>query len=268
MQSTNLREDFPLNSNDSGPDSAPNPSVLDGLRRQIRAIERNGVETEQEETVSLGAREIDDALPWQGLPITGLHEVAGDASALGFCAALLGRLAETRPGAPILWCQKGYDLCAQGLMDFGLDPNLLIIAHGHNDTDILWAMEEGLRCSSLAAVVGRTYAVPPVAGRRLQLAAETHKTTGFLLRPQEKYAPTSAAMSRWHVIAAPSSPITTPTELPGIGAPQWHVALQRCRLAKPQSWQVEWCDETRDLAVVADLRNRPAEAAPLQAIAS
>lgn len=249
------------------PAERPDLGFLDDLRRQIRAIERGAPVSVEEETVSLGAAEIDAALPWQGLPVSGLHEIAGDAAALGFSAALLARLATGRPGAPVLWCQPGRDLSGHGLAAFGLDPSRLIVVHARNDNDILWAMEEGLRCCSLAAVLGRVKSVPPIAGRRLQLAAETNKTTGFLLRPQEKYTPTSAAMTRWHVLAAPSSSINLPSDLPGIGAPQWQVALQRCRLAKPQSWQVEWCDETRDLTVVADIRNRQAEPEPLRAIA-
>ena len=219
-------------------------------------MERGVAVSEEEPTISFGAPEIDAALPWNGLPVSGLHEIAGDAAALGFTAMLLARLAETRPDAPILWCQRGGDLYGHGLLPFGLDPNRLIIAHGNNDNDILWAMEEGLRCSGLAAVFGRAHSVPPIAGRRLQLAAETHKSAGFLFRPQQKYAPTNAALTRWHVVSAPSSPLEYPAELPGLGAPQWQVALQRCRLAKPQSWQVEWCDETRDLCVVADLCDR------------
>lgn len=236
--------------------SPPSSSILETLQHEIGAIERGIAIGEEEQVISLGTAEIDAALPWNGLPINGLHEITGDVAALGFTTMLLARLADTRPEAPILWCQRSYDLYGHGLLPFGLDPNRLIFVHGDNDNDILWAMEEGLRCSGLAAVIGRMRAVPPVAGRRLQLATKTHKTVGFLLRTQKKYAPTNSALTRWHVVSAPSSSLEFPAELPGLGAPQWQVALQRCRLAKPQNWQVKWCDETRDLCVVADVCDR------------
>ena len=272
----------------------PDPGVLQDLRNQIQAIERhatpkslrtgqdNGDQSAADafapavvpqDAVSLGAPEIDAALPWNGFPTRGLHEVFGDAAAHGFSAALLARLAGTRGGsAPILWCQQGRDLCGQGLMAYGIDPNRVIIVHGKNDTDILWAMEEGLRSACLSAVIGQLYRVPPIAGRRLQLAAEENGTTGLLLRATpgktQTQAPTAAALTRWRVLSAPS---ITPAQglglaQRGLGKPNWHLELQRCRLCaaegkqlesagRPQSWQVEWCDETGDLSVAPGLRD-------------
>jgi protein ImuA len=261
----------------------PNPVVLDSLRSQIRHLERGGelsqiLSVESEPTVSLGAPEIDEALPWGGLPITGLHEIFGDTAAVGFSAALIHKLVKGSD-APILWCQHGRDLCGHGLAEFGIDPDRLILVEGKSDTDILWAMEEGLRSSGIAAVVGKPYKIPPIAGRRLQLAAEENNVPGLLVRPQQtrdrtnqqSVTPTSAALTRWHVTAAPS---ITPASGFGLGAPQWNLELQRYRysalnLQKQQnkqriagrvtSWQVEWCHETGDLSVVADLCNRSAQ---------
>jgi protein ImuA len=265
--------------------SRPNPALLDGLRNRIRAIERTGggivsptFDSDLDShlvgdmpVISLGALEIDEALPWHGLPRTGLHEVFGDAAALGFSAALLARLAEVHidegRGAPILWCQQGRDLYGRGLADYGIDPDRVILVHGKNDTEILWAMEEGLRSPGLAAVIGKLHKVPPIAGRRLQLAAEENGVAGLLLRatgyagPQ---APTGAALTRWRATSAPS---ITPASGLGLGPPQWNLELQRCRLSaaspkqlenagRPRLWRVEWCHETGDLSVVASLRDR------------
>ncbi len=252
----------------------PDKSVLEALRRQIHALEYSpDASAEGPATISLGAAEIDDALPWNGLPARGLHEVFGDTAALGFCAVLLARLSEVHPQGPILWCQQGRDLYGQGLAEFGIDPDRLIIVHGRNDTDILWAMEEGLRTPGLAAVIGKLHKIPPIAGRRLQLAAEDSGTAGIILRPQFhprlhqggsqniNQAATSAALTRWRVTSAPS---ITPAHGTGLGAPQWNLELQRSRLSaadskklekagKPHFWQVEWCDETGNLSVVSDL---------------
>ena len=282
----------------------PDPDVLQALRNQIQAIERHApakIQTMSQnnahqdetnafvssrfhsQTISLGAVEIDAALPWNGFPVQGLHEVFGDVAAHGFSAALVARLAKTKGGsAPILWCQQGRDLCGQGLMAYGIDPSRVIIVHGKNDTDILWAMEEGLRSACLSAAIGQLYRVPPIAGRRLQLAAEENSVTGILLRATPgktvTQAPTAAALTRWRVLSAPS---LTPAYGIGLGKPNWNLELQRCRLSalqgsgqdkkqetlgRPQSWQVEWCDETGDLSVAPILRDGSVEPQRLKAV--
>jgi len=251
----------------------PNPAVLNSLRTQIRQLEHGGelgsaLPSQVDPTVSLGDPEIDSALPWGGLPVTGLHEIFGDTAALGFAVALIQKIAGDSE-APILWCQHGSDLYGPGVAEFGIDPDRLILVQGKSDSDILWAMEEGLRSSGIAAVVGRPYKIPPIAGRRLQLAAEENGVPGLLLHPQNlnknQQSPTSAALTRWHVTAAPS---ITPASGIGLGAPKWNLELQRYRYSalnlqkqaekqriagKVNFWQVEWCHETGDLSVVTDL---------------
>jgi protein ImuA len=248
------------------------------LRGAIQALETPTTGRARVETVPLGATAIDACLPWNGLPMGGLHEVAGDAAASGFCAALLARIAAARPQAPILWCQPGHDLYGHGLSTFGLAPGRLIMLHGRNDEEILWAMEEGLRSPGLAAVLGQVGKLSPIAARRLHLAAETAGTTGFLLRPGRLHAPSSAALTRWRVDCAPSAQGMGM----GLGLARWQVGLQRCRMGvsptrgdmadgfmSPCSWLVEWCDETGDLSVLAGIGDRPAEQIPArQATAS
>jgi protein ImuA len=261
-------------------DIAASPSPGDGrralaaLRARVGALERNlpalagavGPDGGAGPSVSLGAAAIDAALPWGGLPLAGVHEVGGgDAAALGFAAALLVKFAAAQPDKPILWCQRGHDLYGPGLAGFGLDPARLILLHGRDDADMLWAMEEGLRDPGLAAVLGRVARIPPVAARRLQLAAEHGGTAGLLLRMNAPQAPAAAALTRWRVDPAPSA---RPAHGPGPGMARWQVGLQRCRVgarhavaggfAQPRSWLVEWCDETGDLSVVAELRDRSA----------
>ncbi len=259
------------------------PARLAKLRTAIRAIEMPAPSRTEARTVSVGATAIDASLPWNGLPMGGLHEVAGDAAATAFCTALLARIADARPRAPILWCQRGHDLYGHGLSAFGLAPGRLIVLRGRNDEDILWAMEEGLRTPGLAAVLGQVHKLPPIAARRLHLAAENTGATGFLLRPARPHAPSSAALTRWRVDCAPSTRPAGegapqgPTQAPILGAARWRVSLRRCRpgsalapraMVSPRSWLVEWCDETGDLSVLADIGDRSAEPAPARQAAS
>lgn len=273
---------------DFGPNIGPDPGLLAHLRARVQTLEHPGEWAPRAgarapapaiKTVSVGAAAIDAALPWNGLPAQGLHEIFGDAAAFGFCASLLVRLlAHTH--APILWCRPARDahgeLYGQGLAAAGLDPERLILVHGRDDTEILWAMEEGLRSAALAAVVGSPRKIPPIAGRRLQLAAEESGTAGFLLRPEDeqtggrqtgRQAATSAALSRWRVLSAPSQPARgTGGQIIAMGPPQWRLELQRCRFAmasgqnlreagKPRAWLVEWCNETGNFPLVAALRD-------------
>lgn len=261
----------------------PNPPLAADLRTHIQRIERGGVAAAsgtKEALISAGTAAIDDALPWGGLPACGLHEIFGDAAATGFAASLLARIDALKPGAPILWCQSGRELYGHGLAAFGLDPNRLILVHGRNDTDLLWAMEEGLAARGIGGVVGMLHKVPPIAGRRLQLAAEERGGFGLLLRPLDpmakvraaaELAATSMALTRWRVSGASSDPLRIGGREAGMGPLRWQLELQRCRLSAhnrnttytghPKTWQVEWRDETGDLCVVAALRNGSAQPA-------
>ena len=69
---------------------------LDALRARVRVLEAG--ETERRTALPLGAPALDARLPGGGLPLAGLHEVAGeraewdDGVALGFLLALLSRV--------------------------------------------------------------------------------------------------------------------------------------------------------------------------------
>src|SRR5262245_60898877 len=112
------------------------------------------------------------------------------------------------------------------------------------DEDLFWAMEEGLRCPGIAAVLGETRAADLTAGRRLSLAAEKSGMPALLLRSQP--APTqSVCTTRWRVVSASSRDLDA----------RWRLELRRNRFGAPSaeeipSWLVEWSDETHRLAVV------------------
>ena len=119
------------------------------------------------------------------------------------------------------------------------------------EEDLFWAMEEGLRCPGIAAVVGETRAADPTAGRRLSLAAEKNGVPALLLRAQPA-PPQSVCATRWRVASAPSH--STPG-LNDLGGARWRVELRRNRFGTPSvaempSWLVEWNDETHCLSVV------------------
>src|SRR5690606_15261182 len=104
--------------------------------------------------------------------------------------------------------------------------------------DVLWAMEEALRCRGAGAVIGEIRSlgrgVGLTASRRLSLAAERDGATGFLLRatPSDEAV---AAATRWTVGSAPSAPAPY-----GPGPPRFDVHLTRNRRGSTGSWILEW----------------------------
>jgi len=242
--------------------------VSTSLREKVRRLERaHNVQHAGKASVSTGLPAIDALLPEGGLLTGALHEVeagsapsgrvaAHDGAALGFAAHLMGRFAASMPGT-LLWCRR-----PSGVFDAPpyaaalaawFDPARLLVVTARRDEDVFWAMEEGLRCPGIAAVLGETRATDATAGRRLSLAAEKSGVPALLLRPQPA-PPQSVCVTRWRIASAPSR--STPG-LHDVGAARWRLELRRNRFGAPSvaeipSWLVEWNDETHNLSVVPE----------------
>jgi len=238
------------------------------LRARIAALEGFGGDPGEAGVRSLGLPAIDRVLPGGGLARGALHEVvsagigaglaadAGDGAAGGFATRLLSCLAggavPSPRGRTVLWVSRRDDLYPPGLRAFGLDPARLLVVRARRDADALWAVEEGLRCPAVAAVLAEVDEPDFTASRRLQLAASG--ATALLLRPDAAALPASAAATRWRIAPAPGgmAPVAG-----GVGPARWRVELLRCRGGRPGTWLVEWDDAAGDLAVVAAAGDRP-----------
>ena len=240
--------------------TSPKHAQLAALRRQLM---NETIPGPAPAVTPLGVAAIDATLPWRGLPCGVLHEVSGaamDGAATAFCTMLLARLSDrTRP---VLWVCPGDDLYGPGLISFGLPLDRLILVRARKPAEILWTIEEALRCRGLAAVLGEIADLPLAAGRRLQLAARKSGVTALLLRPRADN-PVAPAVTRWRVVAAPGRAARTANMVA-----RWHVDLVRCRgllhgeEGHVERWLVEWDRATRRLGVVPDLRDRPPVPAP------
>jgi len=225
--------------------------------------------------VPLGT-ELDDALAGQGPSSGALHEFLpachGDFSATtGFCFGMLAQLLRIRRGyvlfaAPRFHLFREGGLSSLGVMAFGGDPGRLIEARVPKNENVLWAMEEGLENTAIAAVVGvlpdsaRAYGF--TASRRIALRASAHGTTAFLLHGRPDSGLASAAQTRWQVAAAPSLVQPWPgRRMPGLGSPEWQVALTKSKKGAPGSWRIRWDDETFSFRLAAPLADRKPVAA-------
>jgi len=254
---------------------------LQALRRRIAEQERfvpksrtgaaSGMPLSAAPSVSLGAAALDSALPGRGLTLGGLHELLpacpGDfAATVGFSLGLLTRVLQSRPGF-VLWVLPGYQafrhgrIYPVGLATAGFDPNRLIQLSAPKTQNVLWALEEGLENSALAAVVGvlpendRIYDF--TASRRLAMRAAENGVTAFLIRHRPASETATAAETRWSVTAQPSEAQHRPGQaMPGLGPPRWQIDLTKCRKGTPGRWQVQWTYETLSFRLAAPLADR------------
>lgn len=248
---------------------------LAAMRAKIAALENSG--RADAGVLPFGAPEIDGKLAGGGLPLGRWHEITGagleaELSAAPAAFAALTALPLSRQGEAV-WVMRRDDLWAPGLTGLGFPPERLICVWTRDEAETLSVMEDALATVGVGAVFGEVEAVDLTAGRRLQLACERRGSTGFVLKrrpfggPLKAEAAGSVAATRWKVASAPSEP--SPHEL-GLGAPRFHVDLERSRGGRPGSFILEapaayaWesCDVAHPLRLVAELGDR--ELAPTE----
>ena len=264
-------------------------ALIDRLRRKLSAAEAATGLAECMASLTLGIPSIDDMLGG-GLSRGTLHEIAAvreseTAAATGFALALAAlatpdlirgsgqhghskrarsaaaRNRSSTSGRGVLWIAEDLSLAENGapygpgLDEAGIAPEHLITVTAARSRDVLWAMEEALRCRAVAVVIGELRArdIDQVASRRLSLAAAAGGTLGLILRTAPDDAP-SAAATRWIIGATPSSlSFLSPSperggsdcrrqsgEGSGIGPPRFAARLVRNRRGHLGAWIVEW----------------------------
>jgi protein ImuA len=215
--------------------------MIDQLRQRLQALQKApGIESHPG-TLPFGIPAIDTMLGG-GLVRGALHEIAatGEAhlpAAAGFALAVAKRAASP---LRLIWISEDMALAESGvphgagLDAFGLTPEQLVTVSTTHRRDLLWAMEEALRCAATTTVIGeiRAGAIDGVAIRRLSLAAAESGTLALLLRT-EPPGDASTAATRWVVGAAPS---TVP------GTPRLAAQLVRNRRGPTGTWILEWSD--------------------------
>lgn len=212
--------------------------IIRQLKEQILSLE--GLGTGQENRLlDFGLGPLNAAFPGGSFPVGAIHEFVSPteacaAAANGFLAGLLGTLMKNE--GICLWIGVGHKLFPVALKFFGVEPHRVIFIDVRRERDALWVMEQGLKCNALAAVVAEIREVSFAESRRLQLAVETSKVTGFLHRQQPRTENTLACVSRWKI-----RPLASHTNgLPGVGFPCLEVELAKIRNGRPGIWQFEW----------------------------
>src|SRR5215472_1617089 len=240
------------------------PVRIEELRRQLAALEPT-IAGECDALLALGNPVIDGALGG-GLGLGALHEIAAAretdvAAASGFALALAARMASrvalttlgnswdarndaSACASAVLWIAEDLSLAENGALygpaldGIGIAPERLITVAAARGRDVLWAMEEALRCRAVGMVIGemRPRGIDQVATRRLALAAAAGNALGLILYTTADDVP-SAAVTRWSIGAASS---LNAERGHGIGPPCLLARLVRNRRGPLGTWIVEW----------------------------
>ena len=218
--------------------SVDRAAVFSALRARVARMERGAA---ADTGILSLTGEIDGALPGGGLARGALHEVlaADPGAAAAFCALILARAIGC-----VVWIGATPDAWPPGLSAFGLDPADLVMVRADRPEDGLWAFEEALRSPAVAGALLTVRGPPPdmVAGRRLQLAAETGGGVGLLLMADTEQVSPSPARTRWRIAAMAAEEMERPC---------WDVTLLRCSRGRPGTWPVVW---ERDRATLTTCR--------------
>jgi protein ImuA len=213
--------------------------IISRLRNDIAAWE--GFRPLQTgETSNFGLGPIESAFPNGIFPTGVLHEFISTrpefTAAIGaFIAGILRILLEK--GGVCVWVSYTRRIYPPSLKRFGVDPDRIIFIDVTREKDVLWATEEALKCSGIAAVICETRLLSFMESRRLQLAVELSEVTGFLLRKDMKQLTPTACAARWTV-----KPIRSKLRpgMPGVGHPRWQIELLKVKNGQPGSWTLEW----------------------------
>ena len=212
--------------------------IIAQLQKEILGLQ--GLKKTNDRAVDFGWGSIDAAFPDKCFPTAAVHEFVSTcpedkAASTGFISGILGTLMKNTGSC--VWISTTRTIFPPALKHFGIEPHNIIFIDLQRERDVLWATEEALKCEGLGAVVGEISDLNFNASRRLQLAVEQSRVTGFVLRHQPGPINITACVTRWKITSLPGK---LPDDMPGLGFPCWQVDLQKVRNGKPGSWQVEW----------------------------
>ncbi|MFC3197916.1 ImuA family protein [Parapedobacter deserti] len=213
-------------------------AVVNRLKQDILRLQ--GFAPSENPTGKIGLGPIESVFPNGVFPAWGIHEFIStspeqEAAASGFIGGILARLMEG--GKVCLWISNSKVLFPPAIRAFGVEPDRIVFVDMARQRDVLWAMEEGLKCPGLAAVVAEVRELEFVQSRRLQLAVEKSRIMGFVLRSNPRKIGATASVARWQIRHLASA---LEEGLPGVGFPRWEVELMKVRNGHPGYWKIEW----------------------------
>lgn len=180
----------------SGFDKVPPNAFEDPVPSPEATFQPDSKASRDSSTVSTGIECLDRLLPERGIRRGTLSEwlAEGCGGGSGTLAILAARQAVCGGGALVVIDPTG-DFYAPAVAQQGIALDQLILIRPSRPADLLWACDQSLRCTGVAAVWCRLERLGDRAFRRMQLAAESGGTLGLLLRPlSAKHEPSWAEL--------------------------------------------------------------------------
>jgi len=144
-----------------------------------------------------GFQALDGALPnrgWQSGTVVELMPTQTGIGELRFLMPAIARM--TRSERYVALIAPPYIPFAPALAQHGVQLDRLLIIQAQKNEDRLWALEQVLRCTSFAAALAWPTLIKDKEIRRLQLAAESGRSVGFIYRPPHAAREASPAAMR------------------------------------------------------------------------
>lgn len=181
---------------------------LETLRAQVSAIENERI-VGNRDLVSGGAAVIDRILPAGGYRKGVLIDwIAPTGCAADFLSMKVAKEAASHGGAiVVIDPDRQFFPVAAAAMGLPMEQLIVLQSSGNSssgaiDQDLLWAIDQSLRCPAVAAVWGPLPKIDDRWSRRFQLSAESSGCLGLFVRPLSVARQPSWAEVQWLVSPA------------------------------------------------------------------
>jgi len=173
------------------------------FERLAKLCQNGGCDRHARPALPSGFAQLDAHLPGGGWPTGAIAELMSDAIGIGEMGLLMPALSNlTRAGRYIAWIAPPYLPYAPALAQRGLPLDRVLLIKTRTLQESLWATEQALRCPAIGATLSWPAYIADKNVRRLQLAAESGGSLGFLYRPAEAARESSPAALRLRLHAS------------------------------------------------------------------
>jgi hypothetical protein len=167
------------------------------ILQQLTQLCRSGIESTHKEITPSGCKPLDAILPGGGWQSGTVVELMPEKTGIGELQILMPALARiTQTERHVAFVSPPFIPFAPSLSQHGICLERLLVINAQSMKDMLWCVEQTLRCKSFGAVLAWPTALVDREIRRLQLAAETGSSIGFVYRPTHAARETSPAAVR------------------------------------------------------------------------
>ncbi len=204
---------------------SPQTKIAQSLAQRIRQMETAG-RHQHVGSISSGCQAIDEKLPEGGYAKGSMVEflqskVGSGATSLAFMTAKQAM----KGGKYLLVVDSDRHFYPPAARSLGIPLERMIVIHPKERGDMMWSIDQALRCSGIAAVVSKIDRLDDREARRWQLAAEQGGALGLWVRDYR----TARGQPSWSDIQWRIEPQPAPKDAGGDNRRWLKMSLLRCR---------------------------------------